>query len=51
LGRSVIQTDREDGGVVVCTESALCTDVKANGHALVADEPPAIGCTDAGPTP
>ena len=46
-----MQTERDDGGVVVCTESALCTDVKANGHALVADEPPALGGTDAGPTP
>ena len=43
VGRSVMQTDRDDGGVVVCTESALCTDVKANGHALVADEPRALG--------
>src|ERR687898_2405936 len=51
VGRSVMQTERDDGGVVVCTESALCTDVKANGHALVADEPPALGGTDAGPTP
>jgi putative redox protein len=46
-----MRTDGDDGGVVVCTESALCTDVKANGHDLVADEPPALGGTDAGPTP
>jgi putative redox protein len=46
-----MQTDREDGGVVVCTESALCTEVKANGHDLVSDEPPAFGGSDAGPTP
>ena len=46
-----MQKDRDDGGVVVYTESALCTEVKANGHALVADEPPALGGTDAGPTP
>ena len=51
VGRSVMQTDRDEGGVVVCTESALCTEVKANGHALVADEPPALGGSDAGPTP
>ena len=51
VGRSVMQTDRDDGGVVVCTESALCTEVKANGHDLVADEPPALGGSDAGPTP
>ncbi len=41
----------DNGGVLVCTERALCTEVKANGHALVADEPPALGGTDAGPTP
>jgi putative redox protein len=46
-----MQTDWDDGGVVVCTESALCTEVKANGHDLVADEPPALGGSDAGPTP
>jgi len=46
-----MQTDQDDGGVVVCTESALCTEVKANGHDLVADEPPALGGSDAGPTP
>jgi putative redox protein len=46
-----MQMDRDDGGVVVCTESALCTEVKANGHDLVADEPPALGGSDAGPTP
>ena len=41
----------EDDRVVVCTESALRTDVMANGHALVADEPVSVGGTDAGPTP
>lgn len=46
-----MQTDRDDGGVVVYTEGTLCTEVKANGHALVADEPTASGGTDAGPTP
>ena len=46
-----MQTDRSDGGVVVYTESALCTEVEANGHALVADEPASLGGTDAGPTP
>jgi uncharacterized OsmC-like protein len=46
-----MQTDRDDGGVVVCTERALCSEVKANGHALVADEPAALGGTNAGPTP
>ena len=44
-------TDRYNSSVVVCTERALCTEVKANGHALVADEPAALGGTNAGPTP
>jgi putative redox protein len=44
-------TDRYNGAVVVCTERALCSEVKANGHALVADEPAALGGTNAGPTP
>ena len=43
--------DRYNGAVVVCTERTLCSEVKANGHALVADEPAALGGTDAGPTP
>ena len=46
-----MQTNRDGGGVVVCTESALCTEVNANGHDLVADEPAALGGTGAGPTP
>ena len=46
-----MQTNQNKGGVVVCTESALCTEVEANGHALVADEPASLGGTDAGPTP
>ena len=41
----------EDNLVVVRTENALRTDVMANGHALVADEPGSVGGTDAGPTP
>ncbi len=46
-----MQKNRDNGGVVVCTESALRTEVKANGYTLVADEPAALGGTDAGPTP
>ena len=46
-----MQTNQDSGGVVVCTESALCTEVNANGHDLVADEPAAHGGTEAGPTP
>ena len=41
----------ENSQVVVCTEDGLCTEVMVNGHALVADEPPDLGGTGAGPTP
>ncbi len=51
VGRSAMQTKQDNGGVVIYTESALCSEVKANGHALVADEPAALGGNDAGPTP
>ena len=51
VGRSAMQTKQDDGGVVIYAESALCSEVKANGHALVADEPAAVGGNDAGPTP
>jgi uncharacterized OsmC-like protein len=37
--------------VVVRTGTGLRTDVRANGYALVADEPASVGGTDAGPTP
>ena len=43
--------ESEHGRVVVRTESGLHTEVTANGHALVADEPTDLGGTDAGPTP
>ncbi len=46
-----MHTDRDDGGVIVCTGSALCTDVKANGHDLVADEPTELGGAGTGPNP
>ncbi|QIN79464.1 OsmC family peroxiredoxin [Rubrobacter marinus] len=42
---------KRNDGVVVRTESGLRTEVMANGHALVADEPTDLGGTDAGPTP
>jgi uncharacterized OsmC-like protein len=41
----------EDDRVVVRTRTGLRTDVRANGYALVADEPASLGGTDAGPTP
>ena len=41
----------DNGSVVVRTQSGLRTEVTANGHALVADEPAGLGGTDAGPTP
>ena len=41
----------EDNRVVARTGTALCTEVTANAHALVADEPVSEGGTDAGPTP
>jgi putative redox protein len=46
-----MQTNQDNGGVLVCTENALCTEVKTNEHSLVADEPAALGGTNAGPTP
>jgi putative redox protein len=40
-----------DNRVVVRTERGYRTEVLANGHPLVADEPIAVGGTNAGPTP
>ena len=37
--------------MIARTENALCTEVTANGHALVSDEPSNLGGTDAGCTP
>jgi putative redox protein len=41
----------ENNRVVAYTGIALRTEVTANDHALVADEPVSVGGTDAGPTP
>ena len=41
----------ENNLVVARTGTALLTNVTANAHALVADEPVSVGGTDAGPTP
>src|SRR5918992_2674604 len=41
----------KDNRAVVRTGTGLRTDVRANGYALVADEPIGMGGTDSGPTP
>ena len=42
----------DDRMVVAVTEpGTFATDVRVRGHALVADEPEAVGGTDTGPTP
>ncbi len=41
----------ENRRVIARTRNGLCTEVTANGYALVADEPAGLGGTDAGPTP
>ncbi|CAA9448616.1 MAG: hypothetical protein AVDCRST_MAG37-2092 [uncultured Rubrobacteraceae bacterium] len=41
----------EKNQVAVHTAGGICSEVTVNGHALVADEPPDLGGTGAGPTP
>ena len=41
----------ENNQVVARTGTALRTNVTANAHSLVADEPVSVGGTDSGPTP
>ncbi len=49
---SKVDADPADNRIVVQTgESGYRTDILANGHALVADEPIAVGGTNTGPTP
>lgn len=43
--------DRENARVTARAGSGLRTELTANGHAMVADEPAGLGGTDAGPTP
>jgi putative redox protein len=43
--------NHENNRVVARTETALRTEVTANAHALVADEPVSAGGADSGPTP
>lgn len=43
--------DQGNDRVIASTGYGLCTEVAANGYALVADEPSEFGGTDAGPTP
>ncbi len=42
---------QENSQVVVCTADGICSEVTVDGHALVADEPPDVGGTGAGPNP
>ncbi len=44
-------TNSKEARVMVKTGEGLRTEVEADGHKLVADEPTSLGGTDAGPTP
>ncbi len=46
-----MEMDSENGQVIARMGNSLRTEVTANGYALVADEPVALGGTDTGPTP
>lgn len=49
---SRIEADPADNRIVVQTgESGYRTEILANGHALIADEPISVGGTNTGPTP
>ena len=43
--------EESNNKVIVRTDSGFCTDILANGHSLLADEPEAVGGTNQGPTP
>jgi putative redox protein len=42
---------QDNDRVIVYTEDGFYTEISADGHALVADEPESFGGTDKGPTP
>jgi putative redox protein len=51
LERRTEKVNTDNSQVIVCTADGICSEVTVNGHALVADEPPDLGGTGAGPTP
>ena len=44
-------TDSAETRVVARTGEGLRTEIEADGHPMIADEPESLGGTDAGPTP